>query len=205
MEIKQGTDEWLASRIGKVTASKVFDVMSKTKTGYSAGRKNYQAQLIVERLTGIKEESYTNAAMQWGTFTEPLAREAYEAINLCEVKERGLVDHPTIKNFGASPDGLVGEDGLIEIKCPNTATHLDYLLSKKVPKQYMLQMHTQMICTERSWCDFVSFDPRLPEHLQILIIRVEKDEALVLEIETEVKKFLEEIDLRLLELEKIKG
>lgn len=204
METKQGTEEWFASRLGKVTASKVFDVMSQTKSGYSASRKNYASQLVIERLTNTKEDMFCNSAMQWGTDTEPFAREAYEALNICEVKEVGLVDHPSIENFGASPDGLVGDDGLIEIKCPNTATHLEYLTARKIPQKYILQMQTQMVCTDRKWCDFVSFDPRLPEHLQMLVIRVDRDEALIKEIENEVVKFLDEVNTMLLKLEELK-
>lgn len=203
MEIKQGTDAWFESRIGKVTASRVFDVMSKTKTGYSASRKNYEAQLVIERLTNKKEDSFTSSAMQWGTDTEPLARAEYEAMNLCEVKECGLVDHPSVEMFGASPDGIIDDDGLIEIKCPNTATHLEYLLSKKVPQKYMLQMQTQMACTGRKWCDFVSFDPRLPDHLKMLVIRVDRDDALIGEIEAEVKLFLTGVENLIKELDKI--
>ena len=167
--MEQQTQEWFEARLGKVTASRVADVIAKTKTGYSASRDNYMAQLICERLTGQKGESFTNAAMEHGTQTEPLARSAYENARNLLVKEVGFINHPRIEMSGASPDGLVGEDGLVEIKCPNTATHIETLLSGKVPTKYITQMQWQMLCCQRKWCDFVSFDNRLPEHLQLFV------------------------------------
>ena len=190
----QGTDEWFSARLGKVTASRIGDIMSKTKSGYSASRKNYMSELICERLTKKRQESFTNAAMQWGTDTEPLAREEYEAATLNPVEEAGLIDHPTIENFGASPDGLIGEDGGLEIKCPNTATHIEYLRTKKIPKNYILQMQTAMACTGRKWWDFVTFDPRMPSNMQMMIIRVNRDDELIGEIEYEVSKFNDEVN-----------
>ena len=169
--IEQGTPEWFAQRMGKVTASRVADVIAKTKTGYSTSRDNYMAQLVCERLTWTVAESFTNAAMAHGTETEPLARAAYESKADVLVDEVAMISHPTIKRAGASPDGLVGEDGLVEIKCPNTATHIDTLLTQTVPGKYITQMQWQMACTGRKWCDFVSFDNRLPEELQIFIKR----------------------------------
>ena len=163
----RSSDAWFQSRIGKVTASRVADVIAKTKTGYSTSRENYMAQLVCERMTGTVAESYTNAAMQHGTDNEPLARAAYEALKDVLVDEVAMITHPTISMAGASPDGLVGDDGLIEIKCPNTATHIDTLLSDKVPSKYVTQMMWQMACTGRQWCDFVSFDPRMPKELQL--------------------------------------
>jgi len=192
--IQQGTPEWYEARRGKVTASRIADVMATTKTGYGASRKNYMAELIVERLTGVVEEGYKNAAMQWGTDTEPLARAAYEEKTFNEVVLTGFIQTPDGLSAGASPDGLVGEDGLIEIKCPNTATHLDTLLSKSIDRKYLLQMQWQMYATGSKWCDFVSYDPRLPDHLRIFIKRVERDDALIAEIVAEVKKFLAELD-----------
>ena len=154
-EIEQRTDEWFAARLGKVTASRVADVMAKTKTGYSASRDNYMAQLVVERITGERAESFTNAAMQWGTDQEPFARAAYEAAKDVMVEEEGFVPHPTIQMAGASPDGLVNDDGLVEIKCPNTATQIETLLTGAIPSKYVAQMQFQMACTGRAWCDFV--------------------------------------------------
>jgi putative phage-type endonuclease len=194
--IVQGSPEWFAARCGKVTASRVADVIAKTKTGYGASRANYAAELIAERLTGCTAPSFTNAAMQWGTDTEPKAREAYAARENLEVIEIGFVDHPEIINAGASPDGLVGDDGLIEIKAPNTATHLDTLLNRAVPSKYITQIQFQLACTGRDWCDFVSFDPRLPAEMQMYVRRVDRDVSHIIELETEVASFLAEIDAK---------
>jgi putative phage-type endonuclease len=201
----QGTEEWFTIRIGKVTASRVADVIAKTKTGYSATRDNYMAQLVCERLTGQKGESFTNAAMQHGTETEPLARAAYEALQDVLVDEVGFVPHPTIDMAGASPDGLVGDDGLLEIKCPNTATHIETLISKVVPGKYNTQMQFQMACTGRQWCDFVSFDNRLPEELQLFVTRVPRDEVFIRLIEAEIVQFIAELDDKINKLMKVKN
>ena len=190
VQIEQGTDAWFQQRLGKVTASKIADIVAKTKSGYSTSRANYMAQLVVERLTGVKTESFTNAAMEWGTQTEPLARAAYELKQGIMVDEVAMIDHPTIPMSGASPDGLVGEDGMIEIKCPNTATHIDTVLADKTDKRYIYQQQWQMACTGRKWNDFVSFDPRMPDNLQLFIKRVERDDELIKELEAEVVKFL---------------
>jgi putative phage-type endonuclease len=193
-EIVQGSDAWFAQRLGKVTASRVADVIAKTKTGYSTSRANYMAQLVAERLTGQASESFSNAAMQHGTETEPLARMAYETETGLMVTEVAMIDHPTIAMSGASPDGLVQSDGLVEIKCPNTATHIDTLLSGEAPTKYKPQMQWQMACTGRKWCDFVSFDPRLPEDMQLFVKRVERDDAYIAELEAEIKQFLSEVE-----------
>lgn len=201
--MEQKSEEWFKARLGKVTASRVADVLAKTKTGYSASRDNYMAQLVVERLTNTQAESFTNAAMQWGTDQEPFARAAYEVAQNVMVEETGLVDHPTIPMAGASPDGLIGEDGLVEIKCPNTATHIDTLLTQTVPAKYITQMQFQMACTGRQWCDFVSFDPRMPAKAQLFVKRVMRDEAFIKEIETEIKKFLAEVTAKVEQLNKL--
>jgi putative phage-type endonuclease len=192
LTIQQGTLEWRQLRLGKVTASRVADVMSKIKTGESASRKNYKMDLVVERLTNTPTSSFTNAAMAWGTETEPLARMAYEAFTGTFVETVAFIQHPLIEWFGCSPDGLV-DDGLIEIKCPNTATHIDYLLAGVPPAKYVPQMQTQMACTGTKWCDFVSFDPRLPTELQLLVVRLNRDDSYIQEIEVEVKQFLDEV------------
>lgn len=192
--IVQGSPEWFAARCGRVTASRVADVVAKIKTGWGASRANYAAELIAERLTGCTAPSFTNGAMQWGTDTEPHARAVYAARNGVIVTEVGFVDHPEIAMSGASPDGLIGDDGLLEIKCPNTATHLDTLLSATVPGKYMIQMQWQMACTGRAWCDFASFDPRLPESMSLFVSRVERDVSMILDLETEVSAFIREID-----------
>ena len=192
-EIEQGTDEWFQARLGKVTASRVADIVAKTKSGYSTSRDNYMAQLICERLTGKPGESFSNSAMQWGTETEPLARASYEVKYNCMVNQVGFVQHPRIEMSGASPDGLV-DGGLLEIKCPNTATHLDTILSGKVPSKYITQMTWQMGCTQTNWCDFVSYDPRMPENLQLFCKRIDLDQAYLAELETEVIQFLKELE-----------
>lgn len=191
--IAQGSAEWFFQRLGKCTASRVADVIAKTKTGYSTSRENYRIELALERLTGQRQESYTNGAMQWGTDTEPLARAAYEAHTGHIVEEVPMIAHPTIALSGASPDGLVNRDGQIEVKCPNSATHAKTLLSKKPDGKYITQMQWQMACTGRDWCDFVSFDPRFPEHLQLCVIRVERDAAMIADLEKEVASFLDEV------------
>lgn len=201
--MEQKTEEWFQARLGKVTASRVADVIAKTKTGYSASRENYMAQLVVERLTNTQAESFTNAAMQWGTDQEPFARAAYEVKMGVMVEETGLVDHPSIPMAGASPDGLVGEDGLVEIKCPNTATHIDTLLTQTVPAKYITQMQFQMACTGRQWCDFVSFDPRMPQKAQIFVKRVLRDDLFIKEVESEITKFLAEVSAKVDQLNKL--
>jgi putative phage-type endonuclease len=190
--MEQRTEEWFAARLGKVTASRVADVLAKIKSGESASRKNYKMELVVQRLTGKAGESFTNAAMEWGTEQEPFARMAYEAHTGTFVKEEGFVDHPTIEGFGCSPDGIVGE-GLIEIKCPNTANHIETVLENKAPSKYIPQMQCQMACTGAKFCDFVSFDPRLPEDLQLFVVRVERDQEYIDSMEVEVKQFLSEV------------
>lgn len=200
--MEQRTEEWFAARCGKVTASRVADVIAKTKTGYSASRANYLADLVVERLTGKPAATFSNAAMEWGTEQEPNARAAYSAKTGILVEEVGFIDHPTVAMSGASPDGFA-EEGLVEIKCPNTATHLEYILDGKSPQKYVTQMQWQMACTNRPWCDFVSYDPRLPERLQLLVVRVPRDDEYIAMLETEVTKFLAELDEKLNQLEKV--
>lgn len=195
--IEQRTEAWYAARLGKVTASRVADLMAKTKSGPSASRANYMADLIVERLTGQRAEGFTSAAMQWGTDTEPQARAAYEFHTDAEVVEDGFSLHPTIADFGASPDGLVGDVGLVEIKCPNTAAHLDVLLTGTVPAKYVTQMQAQMACTGRAWCDFVSFDPRMPGEMQMFVKRVHRDDAFIAEMEGKISAFLAELTQKL--------
>lgn len=203
--IIQGSDEWKAMRLGKVTASRVADVVAKTKSGYSASRANYAAQLIAERLTGTPAESYTNAAMQHGTETEPEARAAYEFYQGVTVTEIAFVPHPKIDQAGCSPDGLVDDDGLVEIKCPNTATHLETLLGQAVPSKYDTQMQFQLSCTGRKWCDFVSYDPRMPENMRLFVKRVDRDDKRISELETEIAAFLLEMAVKLSQLNRLYG
>lgn len=203
--VTQGSEAWKQLRLGKVTASRVADVIAKTKTGYSASRANYMAQLIAERLTDTPAETYTNAAMQHGTDTEPEARAAYEFYQGVTVEEVAFVAHPQIDQAGCSPDGLVGSDGLVEIKCPNTATHLETLLGQNIPGKYEAQMQFQMACTGRAWCDFVSYDPRMPENMRVFVKRLNRDDRRIKEIEGEIASFLLEMAVKLSELNSIYG
>lgn len=193
-KVEQGTDEWRALRLGHVTASNVADVMAKGKSGEAVTRKKYKVKLLAERLTGASQDFYTNAAMEWGTEQEPYARMAYEVANDVLVDKTGFWPHETIKWVGVSPDGLVDSDGLVEIKCPNTTTHLDYILDDKVPTEYYKQIQCQLWVTGRSWCDFISFDPRLPQRNQLFVKRCFRDEALMAEMEKEIREFLQEIE-----------
>lgn len=192
----QGSDEWRQARCGKVTASRVSDVVACTKSGWGASRANYAAELIAERLTGQTAEGYTNAAMQWGTDHESEARDAYEWRTDKEVEQIAIVDHPRIAMSAASPDGQVGEDGLLEIKCPNTATHIDTLLDATIPDKYVVQMQWQMACTGRKWCDFVSWDPRLPESMRLFVRRVQRDDVRIAQLEKDVELFLAEVSTK---------
>jgi putative phage-type endonuclease len=190
----QGSPEWHQARLGKVTASRVADVMAKTKTGPAAARQNYLMELLCQRLTGVSEQGFVSDAMNRGTELEPIARANYEAERGLFVVEVGLVDHPEVKGFAASPDGLVGDDGMIEIKCPNTATHVSFLETLTPDGKYQWQMLAQMVCTGRQWCDFVSFDDRLPGSLQMASVRFERDEKRISEMLDGVTSFLKELD-----------
>ena len=203
-EIIQGSAEWHAARLGKVTASRVSDVLAKTKSGWSTSRENYAVELALERITGTRQEGFTNAAMQWGTDQEPLARAAYEAKTGAIVDEVGIVDHPFIPMCAASPDGLVDKDGALEIKNPNSATHLRTLLSKKADSKYINQMMWQMACTGRKWVDFVSYDSRMPEHAKLFCVRVHRNDAVIAEMEEEVVAFLREVDAMVEQLNNMK-
>lgn len=198
--VVQGSPEWFAQRIGKVTASRLSDVMAKIKTGEAASRANYRVELVAERLTGKAAEGFTNSSMKWGTECEPLARAAYEAETGLMVVEVGMIEHPHIKMSGASPDGLVDSTGTLEIKCPETRTHIETIMSGKAPSKYIPQMMWQMACTGRQWADFVSFDPRMPADMQLFICRVERDANLIAEYENEVIKFLCEVDVTVQQL-----
>ena len=189
----QRTPEWFAARLGKATASRISDVMAKTKTGYGGSRENYLMELALERITNAQAPFFITAAMQWGIDQEPAARSAYEATTGNFVTEVGMIDHPTIPMSGASPDGFVGDDGLIEIKCPESKKHLKTLSTRKPDGDYVYQMQWQMACTGRQWCDFVSYDPRFPDHLQLIIVRVSRDDDMIAKVEKEVSVFLDEV------------
>lgn len=195
-DIEQNSDAWRKIRAGKLTASRMSDALAKTKTGWGASRANLMAQLIAERLTGEPQESYQNEAMRWGTEKEPDARDAYAFQANVHIVQVGFVEHTTIAMAGASPDGLVGDDGLIEIKAPNTATHIETLLGHEIPAKYRTQMLWQMACTGRKWCDFVSFDPRMPSNMQMFVKRLHRDDATIADMEREASVFLSEIDAK---------
>lgn len=205
-DMEQRTDDWFAARLGKVTASSLHKVLARTKTGYGADRANYLTQLVLERVTNSKAEGYINADMQWGIDQEPFARAAYEAHTGVLVDEIGFMPHPTIEMSGASPDGLVGDSGMVEIKCPSSKTALEcWLSADPVESKYFAQMQWQMACAGRAWCDYVVFDPRMPQKAQLFIYRVNRDDEWLATTEKEVVKFLAEVDAKVAALRKIIG
>lgn len=204
-DIVQGSDAWIKRRLGKATGSRIIDIVSKTKSGPSKSRSDYMTELLLERLTGEQANKFKSADMIWGTQTEPQARRAYAFYNDADVIEVGFVDHPRIANSGASPDGLVGDDGLIEIKCRKSANHLETLITQKVPEMYLPQIQFQLACTGRAWCDYVSFDPRMPEEMRLFVKRVERDEVFIATMESEVEKFLKELDAKITKLMSLYG
>ena len=201
--MEQRSSEWHQARLGKLTASRIADAVAKTKTGWGASRANLMAELVCERLTGVPAERFVNAAMQYGTDTEPEARSAYEFELGVTVQEVGFIDHPSVAMAGASPDGLVGGEGLVEIKCPQSAAHIDTLLTKAVPEKYVKQMQWQMACTGRRWCDFATYDARMPQELQLWILRVPRDDKMIADLEKEAGLFLAELDEKVRALRKI--
>lgn len=199
--MEQRTDEWHKARYGWATASRLADLMAKTKSGPSATREKYLTQVVIERITNQPYSSgFTSAAMQRGIELEPKAICAYEIITGNTVDPVGFVRHPSIDYAGASPDGMIGQDGLIEVKCPESHTHIATIEKGKIDRRYMLQMQFQMACTKRQWCDFVSFDDRMPGALTTKIIRVEKDQKMIDLIESEVISFLDEANKRVAKL-----
>ena len=205
VDVDQQSAEWIQLRCGMVTGSRVADVMAKLKTKdrESAARATYRTEIVCETLTGRAADHYVSPAMEWGTLTEPLARTEYELLRNLDVDLIGFAIHPTIKRFGASPDGLVSSDGLVEFKCPNTSTHIDWFLEGKVPEEYQPQMLAEMVCTDRQWCDFVSFDPRLPKKLRLYCVRFKRDDERIKAMEAEVNKFLAEVDETISQLDKL--
>jgi putative phage-type endonuclease len=206
--IEQRTEEWFQQRLGKVTASRISDVIAKTKTGVSTSRQNYLVQLVSERITGKKGDSFVNQAMLDGIERESAARELYERTRGVSVTEVGFFDHPVIKNSGASPDGAVNAEedgkyaGLIEIKCPIETTHTNTLMSKSVPSKYKSQIQWQMasVSPNVKWVDFISFNPNFPDTMQLFVARVERDNDYIAELEAEVVKFLEEVEQTIIKL-----
>lgn len=196
----QRTPEWYADRLGKVTGSRVNAVVTG---GKGATRAALLSQLVAERLTGQPTETFTSEAMEWGTEQEPHAINAYSAKTGNLVESAPFVPHPTIEMAGASPDGYVNDDALIEVKCPSTKTMLEYILDQKVPTAYLNQIQFQLAVTGRQHCDFVAYDPRLPPNLQLLIIRVERDDKRIAELETETIKFLAEVEAQVTKLKEM--
>ena len=196
MSDEQRSAEWFAVRAGKVTASRLGDVLARTKSGYSASRDAYMAELVVERLTGAPVEKFSSAAMRRGTELEPQARAAYAFMTGAQVVEVGVVPHPTIAASGASPDGLVGESGLVELKAPEPHTHLETLLGTATPARYVAQMQWQIAATGRAWCDWVSFCPSFPPGMDLHIRRIERDPEFIANAESEVRKFLGELNAK---------
>lgn len=192
--MEQRSTEWFAARCGSLGASQLNEALATTKNGWGASRENLKNRIIGERLTGIVEPSFVSKPMLRGIEMEDTARKAYEAHTGTFVEEMGIAPHPTLKHTHASPDGLVGDDGLIEIKVPNVTTHIKTLRSKKAPSEYIKQMMWQMRCTGRKWCDFVSWDDRAPKGMELFIVRVERDEELIEKLDAQVAEFLEEID-----------
>jgi len=188
--IEQRTEQWYADRLGHATGSRASDILAGKDT---QARRGYLTQIVTERLTNRQQDGYINADMQRGIDIEPVARAAYQASREL-VDEVGFVRHPTIQWFGASPDGLVGDDGLIELKCPRSTTHLDYWQSGKPPAKYVPQMLAQLSCTRRKWVDFVSFDDRFPEHLQLYVARFQPTEEIIEQFEQKVIEFLKEAE-----------
>ncbi len=202
-ELIQGSEEWKRARCGSLGASRVSDALAKIKTGWGASRANVMAELIVERLTGVPAESYMNDAMRWGVEHEADAKAAYSFHTDSEIAEVGLIRHPIIEGTHASPDGLIGDDGLIECKCPQSATHLDYLLTGSVPGKYITQIQWQLACSSRKWADFISFDPRMPENMRLFVKRVRRDDLLITSLENDVTDFLSELERKVDDLRKL--
>lgn len=193
MSAAQGTPEWLQERAGHVTASRAADVLATIKNGEAATRRQYRVQVCTERLTGIPVQGYQNAAMLWGTMTEPEARSAYEAATGELVEQVGFIKHPEMEWVGASPDGCIDTDGLLEIKCPESTTHLEWMLEERLPPKHVPQVQFQLWVTGRQWVEFVSYDPRFPEPLRLFTVRVQRDEAYIATLAAEVQRFLADV------------
>jgi hypothetical protein len=197
-DIVQGTPEWFAIRCGKVTGSRIADLMAKTKSGESASRARYMGELIAERLTGVPMmKSFVSADMLAGKEKEAEARAIYEFRYDVELVQIGFVDHPTIPMSGASPDSFIGENGGLEAKSPIIATHIETLTTKACPGNYYKQIQWNMACSARAWWDYISFCPELPEWGRLFVKRIERDDAMIAEIEKDVRRFQEELDAKL--------
>ena len=203
LDISQGSEAWHALRCGKATASRIADIVRRTKSGESASRARYLGEIVAERMTGAQANGFKSADMQWGNDTEPQARAAYAFYYDADLTPVPFVDHPAIPMAGASPDSFVGSDGLLEIKCPASHTHIATLLGAPIDPDYLVQMQWQMACTGRAWCDWASFDPRMPEDMRLFVKRVERDQERIDELETAVRKFLAEVEETVAKLSKL--
>lgn len=204
-ELIQGSNEWRLARVGSLGASRIADAIARTKSGYGASRSNLMAELICERMTGQPAPTFTSAAMQHGTETEPEARDAYCFYTGNAVDQVGLIRHQKIEQSHASPDGLIGEDGMLEIKCPQPAAHLEALLGQKIPEKYVTQMMWQMACSGRQWVDYVSYSPAFPENMRLFVKRLPRDDKRIAELESEIAAFLLEMAVKLSELNSLYG
>jgi putative phage-type endonuclease len=202
VSVEQRTTEWNLQRLGNVTASRVADILAKTKTGASASRQNYLIELALQRVTGAIPQSFTSDAMQWGIDNEAQARVAYEIKTGNFVDQVGFIKHPTIEYFGASPDGIIDSNGLVEIKCMQPKGHWEVIKTKEIPKNYWIQQQAQLSCTNREWNDYVGFNPIFPDRSQLFIKRTYRDEVFISEMEAEIKKFLDEVEV---EVKQMKG
>ncbi|MBX4335574.1 lambda exonuclease family protein [Bartonella raoultii] len=196
--MEQRTAEWFQARLGKVTASNIYNILSKTAKGTPTSKyEDYKIKLITERLTGEISPHYENEDMRWGIEHEENALHEYSLIHDANVTKCGFIQHPTIEMAGASPDGLVDEHGLIEIKCPRSTTHMRFFINDEIKPEYHAQMQFQMACTGRKWCDFISYDPRFTgqsSHLRMKIKRIHRDEKHIEQINQAVEAFLKEIE-----------
>jgi putative phage-type endonuclease len=193
--VQQGTPEWFDLRLGKVTASRVADILAKTKTGVSASRQNYLIELALQRVTGVFEQSFTSQAMQDGVDREAQARVAYEVATGSFVSQVAFRNHHVIEGFGCSPDGEVDDQlGLVEIKCRNNANHWEVIKTGEIPKKYWIQMQAQLSCTGFEWNDYVGYNPNFPEKSKLYIQRVYRDEFFIAEMEEQIKQFLIEVE-----------
>jgi putative phage-type endonuclease len=196
-ELQQGSDAWRLARCGSLGASSIADALAKTRTGWGASRLQVMSRLVIERLTGVPQDTYQNAAMLHGIETEPEARAAYQFDAGVLVSQIGLATHPTITGTHASPDGLIEDAGLLEIKCPSGGTHLETLLGAPIAQKYLYQMQWQLACTGRAWCDFVSYHPAFPDAMRLHITRIKRDDRLIADLESQVREFLSELDAKL--------
>lgn len=203
--IEQRTDAWWQSRLGSITASRLGDLMARTRSGYGASREQYLAELVIERLTGTRAPRFQSRAMEVGIEREAEARDFYAFMRGVEVEEAPFVSHPDVPMTGASPDGRVWDEGLIEVKCPQPAQHLRTLLGEPIARAYLLQMQWQMACDDRQWCDWISYSPDFPQHLSMVVRRVERDDDLIAEIRAEVEKGNAEIQDKLAALETLEA